>query len=644
MDNATRKGWILGAAVAVLALGAGLRLANLNYHSLDLDESYSVWLSKKPLLELIRNTLNLSWDPHPPGYYVLLKGWTMLLGSGERSVRLLSALLGTATVGLIYMVGRRLYGPWTGLVAEGLSAANPLMVWVSQETRMYAAVAALGLASIYCLLRAVDDRRWGWWVGYVALALSAAYCHLFAALLLPVGALYLVVRSWKQRRLWLWGAIAVGIVALGYLPYARNAWEAGKVAPEINVYPRFDLPEQLYALAESFTLRAMPQQTPSWVWVPLLLVLLAIPVALWPRGKARARAGAPGSLLFAWLVLPVLAFLWINARRPAFNAKYLMPVVPAFWIAVAAGIVRVAGGRRWMVAPLVAPALVLAGMGWRYVWSTEALREDWRTGAQYVAQRATEQDQVFVHLHYARTPFEYYYRGAAPVAAPLGSRPSAPEDLDVLLQPYAGADVLWLVQSQEHNTDPQHVVEAWFAARGPVVTEQYPVGMSIVAFALRYRLDSLPAAAHAARIGYGSRLRLVGYALDQTRLRPDSHRLHPPSNWIHVTLYWQVDQPLVDAFETVVEMTDDQGGVWGGKLDQPRGTLAFYPPVQWTPGTLIRDDYDINLNPATPSGAYHIRVGVRGAADDAYWPVSGAATSDGRAILTDVQIERAGSR
>ena len=183
------------------------------------------------------------------------------------------------------------------------------------------------------------------------------------------------------------------------------------------------------------------------------------------------------------------------------------------------------------------------------------------------------------------------------------------------------------------------MVEAWFAARGPMVTEQYPVGMSIKAFALRHRLDAPPPEAQAARIQYGSRLRLVGYALDQTRLRPDSDRLHPPSNWIHLTLYWQVDQPLTDAFETVVEMTDDQGGVWGGKLYQPRGTLAYYPAGRWAPGEVIRDDYDINLNPVTPTGMYHIRIGIKNPADETYWPVSGAATSDGRAVLTDVRIE-----
>jgi hypothetical protein len=199
------------------------------------------------------------------------------------------------------------------------------------------------------------------------------------------------------------------------------------------------------------------------------------------------------------------------------------------------------------------------------------------------------------------------------------------------------------VQSQEHNTDPRHVVEAWFAERGPMVTEQYPVGMSIKAFAMRYRLPDAPQRALSTRIGFGSHLTLVGYEIDQSHLRPDSERLHPPSNWIHLTLYWQAGESLKTAFDTVVEMTGDDGGVWGGKLEQPRSALRFYPPAQWQPGDVVRDDYDLNLNPLTPDGTYHIRIGVR-SEDGTFWDPSGAADSEGRAVLTDVQIENVARR
>ena len=631
-------------ALVILLVAATLRLTHLTFHSLDLDESMSVWLAKKPAGELIANTLNLAWDPHPPGYYLLLKGWMALFGGGEFAVRLLSALLGIAFVWLLYLVGTRLYDPWVGWIAAGLGALNPLLIWLSQEVRMYMPVATWTLASMYCLLRALEDRRWGWWLGYAVLALVGCYHHLFASLLLPVAAAYVLVRGWRRRSLWIWGALAIGAVGLAYLPFARNAWRAGQVAPEVNVYPVLDLVHQLYELLLAFTVRFV-RDPPEWVLVPVLLLVACIPLGLWPATRRdKGEAGRfPGVLLAAYLLFPLLAFFWITARRPAFNPKYLAVVLPAFWLAIAAGIARAKRWRTWLIVPALALALILSGLGMRYVWNTRALREEWRTAAQYVARRATAEDKVFVHLHYAHVPFDYYYTGPAEVVAPLGSRPPAVEDLDGLLSPYAGASVLWLVQAQEHNTDPQHVVQRWFSDRGPTVTEQYPVGMSIKAYALRYRLGDVPGRAVETHVGFGDRLRLVGYELNQSHLRPDSDRLHPPSNWIHLTLYWQVDQPLESDFDTVVEMTDDGGLVWGGKLEQPRNVLYYYPPSQWQTGEVVRDDYDVNLNPVTPTGMYHLRIGVRdraeSAGDEMFWPISRAAESDGRAILTDVYIE-----
>jgi hypothetical protein len=433
--------------------------------------------------------------------------------------------------------------------------------------------------------------------------------------------------------------LIVGVVGLAYLPFAWNAWKAGLVAPDINVYPVLDFGEQLYELMLAFTVRFVPDP-PKWLVLPMLSMVVLVLLGVWPaawRGTDQDRRfGA--ILLLACLLIPLAAFVWITAKRPVFNPKYLVVILPAFWLAFAAGIMRLRRWSVWLIVPALVPALILSGIGWKYVWNVKGLREDWRTAADYVAQRATAEDKVFVHLHYAHIPFEYYYDGAAEVVAPLGSRPPAVEDLDELLAPYSGASVLWLVQAQEHNTDPKHVIERWFFDRGPIVTEQYPVGMSIKAYALRYRLGSVPDTAVPTSIGFGQRLSLAGYELDRSRLLPYSDRLHPPSNWIHLTLYWQVDWPLEDELAVVVEMTDDNGGVWGGKLDQPRNVVNYYRPEQWQPGEIIRDDYDINLNPITPTGMYHIRVGVKTPELEMFWPVSGAAVQQERAVLTDVYI------
>jgi hypothetical protein len=50
--------------------------------------------------------------------------------------------------------------------------------------------------------------------------------------------------------------------------------------------------------------------------------------------------------------------------------------------------------------------------------------------------------------------------------------------------------------------------------------------------------------------------------------------------------------------------------VWGDKLDRTASTLRRYPTSRWAPSEIVRDEYDVNLNPATPPGRYRLEVGV----------------------------------
>src|SRR5512137_2203573 len=64
----------------ILLSGMALRLFRLGADSLWYDETVSTYLAGSPLLELIRHTAG---DIHPPLYYMLLRGWLLLMGYGS---------------------------------------------------------------------------------------------------------------------------------------------------------------------------------------------------------------------------------------------------------------------------------------------------------------------------------------------------------------------------------------------------------------------------------------------------------------------------------------------------------------------------------------------------------------------------------
>ena len=138
--------------LAITLVGGGLRIFQIANKSLWLDEAFSVWLGWQPLGQMWGWLLRI--DQHPPLYYVLLHFW-MYLGDSAGMVRLLSALLGTLTIPVIYLLGRRLLGLRAGLLAAAILALSPFHVRFAQETRMYTLLtlnASLAMLALVCLL------------------------------------------------------------------------------------------------------------------------------------------------------------------------------------------------------------------------------------------------------------------------------------------------------------------------------------------------------------------------------------------------------------------------------------------------------------------------------------------------------------
>ncbi len=139
----------LFVAVLVLFLAAFVRFYHLDSQSLWNDEGNSLRLAERSTGNLIDAA---GRDIHPPGYYLVLKGWIALAGESEFSLRALSAFEGVIAVAVTIALGRALFSRAAGSVAGLLVALSPFAVYYSQETRMYAQVGLLSVASMAVLV------------------------------------------------------------------------------------------------------------------------------------------------------------------------------------------------------------------------------------------------------------------------------------------------------------------------------------------------------------------------------------------------------------------------------------------------------------------------------------------------------------
>jgi mannosyltransferase len=199
------------AIVAVVVAGAAVRFATLDVQSMWLDEAVTHSLVTRSFGGM------LSAIPHsestPPLFYVLEWVWSRVFGSGAVGLRSLSALFGSATIIVLAAIAGRLGGRRAALAAAALAAANPLLIWYSQEARAYALLVLLCAVTVLCLVR--GERRG--WAFAAALALAT---HYFAVFIVIPQALWLLWRHGRRSRRAALSVAAVAIVGAALLPLA----------------------------------------------------------------------------------------------------------------------------------------------------------------------------------------------------------------------------------------------------------------------------------------------------------------------------------------------------------------------------------------------------------------------------------------
>lgn len=140
-----------------IALGFFLRVYRIGSEGLWIDEAFSIWLARQPLAAMVGWVSQV--DQHPPLYYALLHGWIRLAGDGEVAVRILSALCGTLTIPVIYLLGRRVAGEGVGLISALILAVSPFHLRLSQEARMYTPLALTAGSALYAFLVLLERRQ-----------------------------------------------------------------------------------------------------------------------------------------------------------------------------------------------------------------------------------------------------------------------------------------------------------------------------------------------------------------------------------------------------------------------------------------------------------------------------------------------------
>src|SRR3954465_11554040 len=87
-----------------------------------------------------------------------------LFGFSSLSMLIPQALMGAASVGLVYDLTRRVFGRPAGFVAGLVLATTPVVVAISRHNNPDALLMLCSVAALWCVVRALDNPRTRWLV------------------------------------------------------------------------------------------------------------------------------------------------------------------------------------------------------------------------------------------------------------------------------------------------------------------------------------------------------------------------------------------------------------------------------------------------------------------------------------------------
>jgi hypothetical protein len=329
------------AIIAVVVVGAALRIWQATTHGLTFDESFTAMAARLPAGSLF-DQLRVA-DSHSPLDY-LLRAPFAVAGLSDFWIRVPSLLF---SIGALVLFARWMAARGTsGFVAVALFAASPFLILHGGEARMYALLQLLGVAA--AMLAEARLRAEAWWQCWAAGALVVIACFDHVSGILLAAGLFAAVGLGRTRAHWAWRAAVVAGVAIWAL-----SWGPVFVQQAGNDWSGWIPPTGLAAFVQ-----AMGGQVTNVTGARLLVVLAVAGggYLLWRRD------GPLGQVWLACGVLPFVLAAAIGIVSPFLIDRTL--TVAAWAAPVALGAFAEAtirrGGR--VMAAAVAAALVLGGL------------------------------------------------------------------------------------------------------------------------------------------------------------------------------------------------------------------------------------------------------------------------------------------
>jgi len=254
------------------------------------------------------------------------------------SGRMVSALAGTFSLYLVFLIGKRLYGSSAGLIAAAVLAVLPLHVTCSRYLKEDALLVALTLCCVAALLKAVQEDKKGYllFAGLLAgLSASSKYSGLLSVIIVG-SAPWLKSGGWKPEVSYFgYTALALLLFPVGFLmgtPYAYfdyNGFMRGVRYEKAHMLRGHTV--SIDAWSQYWMYHFSRSIIPGMSFFSTLLAVFAAGLLLWRRK-------IEDLFLLSLVLLFYLPAEWVRTKPAPQPERYILPCLPFLAIAVGEGI------------------------------------------------------------------------------------------------------------------------------------------------------------------------------------------------------------------------------------------------------------------------------------------------------------------
>lgn len=665
-------GLVIGHWSLVIPVAAFFRLLYLGYSEFQGDEGVAMMRAVRAILG---DDAQLFYHQKGPAEILLpIATWTLSGTINEWQARLPFAFAGLLGILGLYLLGRGWFNKRSGQIAALLLAINGYFVGFGRIVQYQSLVLAATILALLALWRWSEGEGRRWLIAGAVLLAFGLLAHYDAGLALPAAAYIVGRRLWRARSLqgrvpWVdilsAGALALGILALFYLPFIRHpnfaktleylsSARVGTKGPLYNnllsslplatfynsIYYliglaclliiasflsfrrlRLVIPVACYLI---LILQSVIRDPRSAIWTGPVLAGLLMAILLSRRSSASSRTA------WLWFGIPFLFYFFL-VRTPRTHVLNVFPgtvLLAAFALDYFLNLVT-SLPRHLVTVLLLAIFLFLAYYPYLlFVQHEPEIKHTWPAHRPALYWRPYDK---IPHDGYFGFPYRAGWKviGVLVEEGILSGVYASNEEQEItgwytrgVERTYCSAPEWYLIAKNVQDEVPvdRAEIEAayhlcgeiqvagepklWIYHRGSTAVP--PNVYHVEDYTSRFDARTTPVnVVPPLPSDYTPAGYTLGEAVRLLGYRLDTSDARPEGS-IHLVLYWEALRPMESRYQVFNQLYD--GAMWGQKDGAPGCALS--PTIFWEPGQIVRDDYTIPIASSTPAGDIPLFVGM----------------------------------